>query len=90
VTGDLTIRNITRPVTLDVQVLKAGSNPRTQVDTVGFSATAMLKRSDFKLDAFVPQVSDDITLQITCQAAESSGQAAFLKAKEDKQRSKKQ
>jgi polyisoprenoid-binding protein YceI len=90
VTGDLTIRNITRPVTLDVQVLKAGSNPRTQVDTVGFSATAMLKRSDFKLDAFVPQVSDDITLQITCQAAESSGQAAFLKAKEDKQRAKKQ
>jgi polyisoprenoid-binding protein YceI len=89
VTGDLTIRNITRPVTLDVKVLKQGTNPRTNVATVGFDATGMLKRSDFKLDAFVPQVGDQITLRIACQGAESKGQAAFLKAKEEKAKAEK-
>jgi len=84
VTGNLTIRAITRPVTLDVKVLKQGTNPRTHVATVGFNATGMLKRSDFKLDAFVPQVGDEIALQITCQGAESKAQAAFLKAREEK------
>jgi polyisoprenoid-binding protein YceI len=95
VTGNLTLRDITRPVTLEVRVLKVGSNPRTQVGTVGFNATGVLKRSDFKLDAFVPQVSDDITLRITCQGAESKAYAAFIAAKkkaakEAKEQAKKQ
>ncbi|HUQ12162.1 MAG TPA: YceI family protein [Steroidobacteraceae bacterium] len=90
VTGDLTVRDVTRPVTLHVQVLKLGDNPRTGVATVGFNATGLLRRSDFKLDAFVPQVSDEIALRITCQGAEALGQAAFLKGKEEKARAKKQ
>ncbi len=94
VTGSLTIRNVTRPVTLDVKVLKVGANPRTQVATVGFNATARLKRSDFGLGAFVPHVADEVRLQITCQGAEAKGQAAFLKAaqqeKEEKEKAKKQ
>jgi polyisoprenoid-binding protein YceI len=89
VTGSLTIRNVTRPLTLDVKVLKVGTNPRTQVGTVGFNATARLKRSDFGLGAFVPQVADEVGLQITCQGAESKGYAAFLKAKEEKEKGKK-
>jgi len=59
------------------------------VATVGFSATGMLKRSDYKLDAFVPQVGDEIALQVTCQGAESRGQAAFLKAKAEKEKAEK-
>lgn len=90
VTGDLTIRDVTRPVALAVKVLKLGNNPRTGVATVGFNATGMLKRSDFKLDAFVPQVGDDITLRITCQGAESKGLAAHLKAREDEEKAKAQ
>ena len=89
VTGNLTLRSVTRPVTLDVRVLKLGVNPRTQVSTVGFNATARLKRSDFGLDAFVPQVGDEIALQVTCQGAESKAQSAFLKAREEKERAKK-
>jgi polyisoprenoid-binding protein YceI len=90
VTGSLTIRSVTRPVTLDVKVLKVGANPRTQVGTVGFNATARLKRSDFGLGAFVPHVSDEVQLQITCQGAESKGYAAYLKAKQEKEAAKKQ
>jgi polyisoprenoid-binding protein YceI len=89
VTGNLTVHNVTRPVTLDVQVIKVGTNPRSSVPTVGFAATARIKRSDFGLGAFVPQVGDEISLQISCQGAESKAYAAFLQAKEEKQQAKK-
>lgn len=84
VTGELNLHGITRPVTLDVTVLKVGSNPRTQLSTVGFEATATLKRSDFGLGAFVPQVSDEIRMQITSQGVEAMGYAEYLKKQEEK------
>jgi polyisoprenoid-binding protein YceI len=79
VTGDLNLHGVTRPVTLDVKVLKVGSNPRTQLPTVGFEATTTLKRSDFGLGAFVPQVSDEIQMQIISQGVEARGYAEYLK-----------
>jgi polyisoprenoid-binding protein YceI len=84
VTGDLSLHGITRPVTLDVKVLKVGSNPRTDLPTVGFEATTTLKRSDFGLGAFVPQVSDEIQLQIISQGVEAKGYAEYLKKQEKK------
>jgi polyisoprenoid-binding protein YceI len=79
VTGDLTLRGITRPVTLDVTINKIGTNPRLHLPAIGFEATATLKRSDFELGKFVPQVSDEVTLHITTQADEAKGYAAYLK-----------
>jgi polyisoprenoid-binding protein YceI len=84
VTGNLTLHGVTKPVTLDVTILKTGSNPRTKVATIGFNATGRIKRSDFGLGAFVPQVGDEVTVQITAQGAESKAYAAHLKAKEGK------
>ena len=84
VTGELNLHGVTRPVTLDVVVLKVGSNPRTQLATVGFEATTTLKRSDFGLGAFVPQVSDEIRLQITSQGVEAKGYAEYLKKQAEK------
>ena len=89
VTGDLTMHGVTRPVNLDVRVLKLGNNPRTNVATAGFSASTHLKRTDFGLGRFVPQVGDEITLQIVCQGAESKGYAALLKAQEEEEKAKK-
>jgi polyisoprenoid-binding protein YceI len=84
VTGELNLHGVTKPVTLDVIVLKVGSNPRTQLPTVGFEATTTLKRSDFGLGAFVPQVSDEIRLQLTSQGVEAKGYAEHLKKQEKK------
>ena len=78
VTGNLTIRKVTRPVMLEVTLLKVGKNARTEVATIGFDARGTLKRSDFGLGAFVPQVSDEIQLMVTTQAAEAKAQAAYL------------
>ena len=84
VTGELNLHGITRPVTLDVTVLRIGANPRTQLPTVGFEATTTLKRSDFGLGAFVPQVSDEIRLQLSSQAVEAKGYAEYLKKQAEK------
>lgn len=86
VTGELNLHGITRPVTLDVTVLKVGSNPRTQLPTVGFAASTTLKRSDFGLGAYVPQVSDEIQMQITSQGVEAQGYAEYLKREEEKKK----
>lgn len=80
VTGNLTVHGITKPVTLDVTINKVGENARLKLPAVGFEAMATLKRSDFGLGKFVPQVSDEVTLHITTQADEAKGYAAYLKA----------
>ena len=80
VTGDLSLHGVTKPVTLDVTVTRIGANPRNQVPTVGFDAMTTLKRSDFGLGRFVPQVSDEIEIHLICQAAEAKAYAEFLKA----------
>jgi polyisoprenoid-binding protein YceI len=81
VTGDLSLHGVTKPVTLDVTVVKIGTNPRTGLPTVGFEATTTLKRSDFGLGAFVPQVSDEIQMHITSQAVDAKAYAQYQKAK---------
>jgi len=81
VTGDLALHGVTKPVTLDVHINKVGTNPRNQLPTVGFEATAMLKRSDFNLGRFVPQVSDEIRIALTIEAADAV-ESARLDAKE--------
>lgn len=83
-TGDLTIRTVTHPVVLDVTLLKIGKNARTEAATIGFDARGTLNRSDFGLGAFVPQVSDEIQLLLTTQAAEATAYAAHLKSREEK------
>lgn len=65
ITGDLTLRGVTKPLTLDARLHGAGANPMNKKQTVGFSATATLKRSDFGLGYAVPAVSDEVKLEIT-------------------------
>lgn len=80
VIGDLSLHGTVRPITLDVSLNKVGTNPRNNVPTVGFEATATLKRSDFGLGLYVPQVSDEIRIHITAEAAEKNAYEQYLKA----------
>jgi polyisoprenoid-binding protein YceI len=68
VEGDLTLHGVTKPVTLDVKINKVGKSMITQKDTVGFSATATIKRSQFNITYAVPNVSDDVKLMIEVEA----------------------
>ncbi len=64
ITGNLTIKGITKPVTLAAKFYGAGQNPMSNKLQIGFSATAKIKRSDFGLSYGVPLVGDDVDLQI--------------------------
>nr|WP_063573226.1 YceI family protein [Luteibacter rhizovicinus] len=72
VVGDLTVHGVTKPVTLDVTVNKVGPHPMMKVQTAGFDATATIKRSDFGVGAYVPNVSDEIKIRITTEAHDAS------------------
>ena len=68
VTGDLTIKGITKPVTLDVTVNGGGEHPMAKVPAAGFDATTTIKRSDFGVGAYAPNVSDEVKIRITTEA----------------------
>lgn len=82
VTGDLNLHGVTKPVTLAVTIVKIGVNPRSNIATIGFDATTTLKRSDFGLGKFVPQVSDDIPVHLSAQGADAKAYAEDLKRQE--------
>jgi polyisoprenoid-binding protein YceI len=69
VTGDLTILGKTNPVTLEAKLNKKGENPFSKKQTVGFSATAVIKRSEWGMNYAVPGVSDEVQLVIEVEAA---------------------
>jgi len=78
VTGDLTIKGQTRPVVLDVTINGAGEHPMHKVQAAGFDATTTIKRSDFGMRQYVPNVSDEVKIRITTEAllAQADGAAA--------------
>ena len=69
VTGDLTIKDVTRPVVLDVTLNKAGEHPMSKVPAIGFDATATISRTEFGVGKFAPAVSDEVKLRITTEAS---------------------
>lgn len=69
VTGDLTVKDITRPVVLDVTLNKAADHPMTKAPTIGFDATTTLSRSEFGVGNYAPAVSDEVELRITTEAS---------------------
>ena len=68
VTGNLTIKDITRPVVLDVTLNKVGVNMGQQ-PAIGFDATTTVKRTDFGLGMAAPAVSDEVNIRITTEAS---------------------
>ncbi len=71
ITGDLTVKGVTKPVVLDAVLNKQGEHPMAKVPAIGFNATTSFKRSDFGLGNYVPNVGDKITVNITTEATAS-------------------
>lgn len=66
--GDLTIKGITKPVVLDTTINKIGEQPMAKRAAAGFDASTTIKRSDFGIAKYVPNVSDEVTIHITTEA----------------------
>lgn len=69
ITGDLTVKNVTKPVVLDAVLNKQGVHPMTKAESIGFNATTSFDRSAFGVGAYVPNVGDKITVNITTEAS---------------------
>ena len=73
VTGDLSIKGVTKPVTLDVEVLGTDSDPWGGT-RVGFEGTATISRKEFGVDFNIPMdggrllIGDKIDITISAQA----------------------
>lgn len=68
VLGKLTVHGVTKPVTLNVTMNKLGVSPVSGKKTVGFTASTVLKRSDFGIDKYLPGLSDEVKISIEAEA----------------------
>lgn len=68
VDGELTIKGVTKPVTLTVSSFKCMPHPMRKKDACGANATAKIKRSDFNMGKHTPYVGDEVTLTLPVEA----------------------
>jgi polyisoprenoid-binding protein YceI len=68
VTGDLTIKGVTKPVKLDITHFKCMPHPMLKAPACGANATTQVKRSEFNMGKNAPFVSDEVTLTLAIEA----------------------
>ncbi|MGK5010029.1 YceI family protein [Janthinobacterium sp. MDB2-8] len=68
VDGNLTLKGVTKPVTLTVTSFACAPHPMLKKDACGANATAKIKRSEFNAGKYAPAVSDDVTLTFAIEA----------------------
>ena len=66
--GNLTLKGVTKPVTLTVTDFKAAPHPMLKKDAIGANATTKVKRTDFNMGKNVPYVGDEVTIDIAIEA----------------------
>ncbi|MQT15558.1 YceI family protein [Segnochrobactrum spirostomi] len=66
ITGDLTLHGVTKPVTLDATFNGGGEN-MFKAYVLGFSATTVIKRTEFGIKTYAPAVGDDVKLIISAE-----------------------
>jgi polyisoprenoid-binding protein YceI len=68
VEGNLTLKGVTKPVTLTVTSFQAMPHPMLKKDAIGANAYAIVKRSDFNAGKYAPNVSDEVRIDIALEA----------------------
>lgn len=72
VTGDLTLKGVTKEVTLETTINKIGQHPVTEAKTIGFDATTTVSRSAFDMGKYAPSVGDEVTISISSEMQRES------------------
>jgi polyisoprenoid-binding protein YceI len=70
------VHGVTRTVVLAATLNKVGPHPMSKAQAIGFDATTRIKRSDFGVGAYVPNVSDELTVRITTEGSVPKNDAA--------------
>lgn len=68
VEGQLTIKGVTKPVTLTVTSFQAVPHPMMKVPVLGANAFTNIKRTEFGAGKYAPYVGDDVRIDIAIEA----------------------
>ena len=66
--GQLTIKGVTKPVTLTITSFQAMPHPMMKKPTLGANAFTVIKRSEFNAGKYAPYVGDDVRIDIAIEA----------------------
>jgi polyisoprenoid-binding protein YceI len=66
--GELTMVGVTKPVHLTVTGFRCLNHPVTKKPVCGADVSAIVKRSEFGLVKYLPEVSDEITVRVPVEA----------------------
>ena len=72
VTGDLTLKGVTKEITLETTINKIGKHPVSNAKTIGFDATTTVSRSAFDMGQYAPSVGDEVTISISSEMQRES------------------
>lgn len=68
VEGKLTLKGVTKPVTLTVTSFQAMPHPMLKKDAIGANAFTVVKRSEFNAGKYAPYVGDEVRIDIALEA----------------------
>jgi polyisoprenoid-binding protein YceI len=66
--GDFTLLGVTKPVKLAVSGFRCGPNPVAKKDACGADISTTIKRSQFGMTKFAPNVGDDVKIVVPVEA----------------------
>ena len=66
--GTLTLKGVSKPVTLTVTSFQAMPHPMLKKDAIGANAHVTVKRSDFNAGKYAPYVGDEVRIDIAIEA----------------------
>ncbi len=67
--GTLTLKGVSKPVTLKITHFECKKHPMSGVDYCGANAEVKVKRTEFNMGKYAPNVGDDVTISIAIEAA---------------------
>jgi len=68
VTGELTMRGVTKPVTLNANHFNCGNHPMNKKAMCGGEFVASIKRSEWGIKYAIPNLADDMVLRVNVEA----------------------
>ena len=66
--GNLTIKGVTKPVSLKVTHFVSTAHPMLKKPAIGANASTVIKRSEFNAGKFAPNVGDEVTITLAVEA----------------------
>lgn len=70
VDGNMTMKGVTKPVTLKVTSFQQMAHPLLKKDAIGANATTTVKRTEFNAGKYAPNVGDEVTINIAIEAVQ--------------------